>query len=30
MVLGLFIEGVASLLFTVWPLGARQAVKVRL
>jgi hypothetical protein len=27
---GLFIEGVASLLFTVWPLGAWQAVKVRL
>jgi hypothetical protein len=31
IVLGwLFIEDVASLLITVWPIGARQAVKVRL
>jgi hypothetical protein len=31
VVLGwLFIDGVASLLFTVWPIGARQALKVRL
>jgi hypothetical protein len=31
VVLGwMFIEGVASLLFTVWPIGVRLAVKVRL
>jgi hypothetical protein len=29
VVLGLFIEGVASSLFTVMPIGNRQAVKVR-